>query len=354
MDKFCIFCGNKPKTKNKEHIIPKWLIELTGDPNRGVEIGPILDINKNKFEKRELAFDQFQFPSCESCNQKYSSLEIKAKEIVLRLINEDDLSEKDFMIFLDWLDKIRIGLWLGYNYLQKNLSEVEPNYYIDKRIAKSDRSVFIYKSDYAKMHLSFGGVNVPAFQYFPTCFFIAINQYIFYNLATDFLISERIGLPHSVESTYTDSGNEVQFRIREGKKLIQFPLIKKAFNKKCTQIYQPIFCRPEIRSNIAELYENDFVHSISFDHAVGIGKVFIADNNKINEYPTNSSKKWIPNVIWDYQELFNILGKQVLEFQLYSINNGPRFGNISLERRKIIKERLHIAKQINILALGSN
>ena len=31
MDKFCVFCGNKPKGKNNEHIIPKWLIEFTGD-----------------------------------------------------------------------------------------------------------------------------------------------------------------------------------------------------------------------------------------------------------------------------------------------------------------------------------
>ena len=26
MAKYCVFCGNKPQDKNKEHIIPRWLI----------------------------------------------------------------------------------------------------------------------------------------------------------------------------------------------------------------------------------------------------------------------------------------------------------------------------------------
>jgi len=32
MDKFCIFCGDKPQSKNLEHIIPQWLLKMTGDP----------------------------------------------------------------------------------------------------------------------------------------------------------------------------------------------------------------------------------------------------------------------------------------------------------------------------------
>ena len=98
--------------------------------------------------------------------------------------------------------------------------------------------------------LFFGGANLPAFQYLPTCFLLTINQYSFYNLAADFLISERIGLPYSVESTYTENGNDIQFIIREGRGRIQSPLIKKSFNKRCTQIYQPIFRRTEIRSEM--------------------------------------------------------------------------------------------------------
>lgn len=39
MDKFCVFCGSKPESKNKEHILPQWLLKLTGDPNREIFLG---------------------------------------------------------------------------------------------------------------------------------------------------------------------------------------------------------------------------------------------------------------------------------------------------------------------------
>lgn len=38
-EKFCVFCGKKPKNKTKEHILPKWLIKLTGKPNRQINVG---------------------------------------------------------------------------------------------------------------------------------------------------------------------------------------------------------------------------------------------------------------------------------------------------------------------------
>ncbi|HDR2534145.1 TPA: hypothetical protein QCI12_004383 [Enterobacter roggenkampii] len=37
--KKCIFCGDKPENKNKEHVIPKWLIEMTGDKKRSGYFG---------------------------------------------------------------------------------------------------------------------------------------------------------------------------------------------------------------------------------------------------------------------------------------------------------------------------
>jgi hypothetical protein len=34
MDKFCVFCGESPENKNKEHVIPQWLIRMTGYSKR--------------------------------------------------------------------------------------------------------------------------------------------------------------------------------------------------------------------------------------------------------------------------------------------------------------------------------
>ncbi len=38
MAKFCIFCGNPPKDKNAEHVIPQWLINITGKRSRQINL----------------------------------------------------------------------------------------------------------------------------------------------------------------------------------------------------------------------------------------------------------------------------------------------------------------------------
>jgi hypothetical protein len=88
MNKFCIFCGGKPEDKNLEHVIPLWLIEHTGDPNRKVSIGT----NWRKLKNLECSLDQFVFPACARCNSSYSAIESIAKNVVLRLLAQDPLS----------------------------------------------------------------------------------------------------------------------------------------------------------------------------------------------------------------------------------------------------------------------
>ena len=92
MKKFCVFCGQKPSSKHKEHIIPQWLIELTGDPNRLAIFSNIFDIQEMRLVQKEFAFDQFKFPSCAKCNEEYSDFENKAREVVLRILDDDALS----------------------------------------------------------------------------------------------------------------------------------------------------------------------------------------------------------------------------------------------------------------------
>ena len=72
-NKFCIFCGEKPESKNKEHVIPKWLIELTGDPKREAFFG--IDAVSEKKGPRVFSFDSFTFPACEQCNTDFAALE---------------------------------------------------------------------------------------------------------------------------------------------------------------------------------------------------------------------------------------------------------------------------------------
>lgn len=84
--KRCIICGEPPSNKNKEHVIPKWLIELTGDPKREWNLGVQTGHPDRKL--RKYAADQFQFLACETCNGRYSDLEGRAKSYMSDLLAE--------------------------------------------------------------------------------------------------------------------------------------------------------------------------------------------------------------------------------------------------------------------------
>lgn len=352
MDKFCVFCGDIPKNKNKEHIIPQWLIEFTGDPNRSVDFGPIWNSKTSKLELKKFAFDQFQFPACEKCNQEHSALEVKAKAVLKNLIAENPLSSKDLNILLDWLDKIRVGLWLAYNYLQTNLSAVEPNYHISKRIGVKDRIVFIYKSDYKNSGINFSGTNTPAFQYLPTCFSLRINQFVFFNVSTDFLISQKLGFPFATEVFFTET-QALEFALNDGKKHQSYPLIDVTYDNKCTEIYQPIFSYQREDQGVSYLYDNTYVKSLSEDFKKGIGKILFTENHQFKEYPSEPSTLWIPQYTWNIKELLNLIGKQVLNSQIFFINQKVSFSKVSAEKKNLIKFQHEFAKRINKLFLNS-
>jgi hypothetical protein len=192
-EKRCIFCGNRPSEKNKEHVIPQWLIELTGDPNRiwhlGVKFG---DPDK---PPRQFAADQYQFPACEACNSRYSKLEDRTKANITKLLNKEGLSAAEWDDLLDWFDKVRIGLFIGNLMLNKDLPIPNPKFFIDQRIGAKDRCVLVYpiRADYVGLHMI--GAGDPVFFHQPTAFMLSINNLLFVNLSTDFLLAARMGFP---------------------------------------------------------------------------------------------------------------------------------------------------------------
>ncbi|OFW30667.1 MAG: hypothetical protein A3H97_24220 [Acidobacteria bacterium RIFCSPLOWO2_02_FULL_65_29] len=61
-----------------------------------------------------------------------------------RILAHDVLAAQDWDLFLDWLDKIRVGLWLGMLFLNKNYRDVSPRFFIEGRIGTKDRFVLVY------------------------------------------------------------------------------------------------------------------------------------------------------------------------------------------------------------------
>ncbi|HEX8015803.1 MAG TPA: hypothetical protein VF465_11265, partial [Flavobacterium sp.] len=104
MRKFCVFCGEKPVDKNKEHVIPQWLIKYTGEPNR------ITLIAKKEGKEIKFSWLNFVFPACEECNSNFSNIESKIQPILVKIDNENSVTHDEINLFLDWIDKIRIGV----------------------------------------------------------------------------------------------------------------------------------------------------------------------------------------------------------------------------------------------------
>ncbi|MBI5043426.1 MAG: hypothetical protein HZC10_06290 [Nitrospirae bacterium] len=307
MTKFCIFCGKPTNKKNKEHVIPKWLIKLTGNTKRNIQLGMV--VGEGKIGNMTFAFNQFQFPSCTKCNSDHAYLESDATKVVVALLGSKPIETKQVSILLNWLDKVRIGLWLGYLYLNKNCFGIDPSFYIADRVWKSDRMVAIYRVDGDTDGINFSGVQTPTFQHQPSCFMLRINHLYFFNMSDSFLFSARLGFPYKVSrSTNT-------ITMAKGAGFAKYPLIRKSLISPAIDFYQPII--PEgLLVTCRSLYDQDYVHKHSFDWARGIGAIFGQISGKIIQHKDPIDTGGLSNQGFqknskDYWKLLS----QVYEFQ---------------------------------------
>jgi len=221
MEKFCVFCGSKPVSKTMEHIIPKWLLEYTGDPNRKVRFG----VNWETGKLMEYSFNDFMFPACRSCNITFSTLESQTKNIITDILDERSLGPISLATLFSWFDKVRIGLWLAYLMLNKNKYGIKPHFYIQQRMDANDRMLLIYKSSDNRKGIQFIGVNLPLFSCIPSCFGLAINQFYFINISADFLFSRRLGLPYPKEIFLQNDGR-IKITMEMGMERVLLPLVR--------------------------------------------------------------------------------------------------------------------------------
>lgn len=188
LPRICIFCGKPPENKNKEHVLPYWLLEMTGNPKRVVNHG----VNWSTGKLMQWAFDEFVFPACKDCNDSWSDAENVMKKVVGALCNDELLSPGEYVLLLDWLDKVRIGLWLGHRYLQR--TPVTPHFTIDTRVGRKDRMMAMYLIR-DRPGLNMFGTETPIFQYAPTVFALRVNKVLLLNASWDWMCSKRCGYP---------------------------------------------------------------------------------------------------------------------------------------------------------------
>jgi len=265
----CVFCGAVPKDKNREHVIPQWLIELTGDPNRRVRLGLLK--RRSGFELREYSFGSFVFPSCTSCNQEFAALEGQVREIVLALLRDQFILGSSIPSLLNWFDKVRVGIWLGHRALDRNIYGIEPKFFIKQRLGYHDRMVAIYWVDSPWVGLGFAGTDVPVFAYTPSCFALRINNLYFVNMSFDFFLSRRFGLPYPSRRRLRPDGR-TEHVMAKGSRRVATPILVPPLPGKPLILYQPI--RPPGFSEIDSMYECEHARSLGLFPPNRRGAVF--------------------------------------------------------------------------------
>ncbi len=346
MDKVCVFCGEKPKHKSNEHIIPLWLIKLTGNPNRMAEFGD-KEFMKPQLGKRTFSFDSLKFPSCDPCNTRYAELEGYAKLTVEKILDTDLISAPEFNNLLDWLDKIRIGLWLGFRYLHRDPLGITPSFHIEQRLRASDRMLVIFKGDSDKQGLNFTGCDQPAFTYTPSCFGLRINNYCFINISCFGLVSRRLGFPYIAEPFQREDGH-LQGQFVTGRNRIMNPILRKRFSIKGTEIYQPIFSGVQINpATMKKYYDTEYVRNNSMIWDEGIGKIFMNGTSGLQEYPMSPSKLWIPQTTYVFDRLLFEQQLLVLEWQIYADNLAASFKKLPNKVRQQMNRQSRLTKHHN-------
>ncbi len=350
MYKFCVFCGEKPVDKNKEHIIPKWLISETGNLKRNINVG----VNWRTKKTLSYSFDSFVFPACYDCNSKFSLLEGKVKQIYLKIDNDESLNQMDIDILLDWLDKVRVGLWLGYITLTSDFFEVQPHHFISTRVSNADRMVAIYKVNDSQKGIGFRGVNLPAFHYQPSCFGLIINNYYFLNISTHSLFSRRIGFPYITNHSYSNEeiyAGMVIGELQKGIERIMFPLLRKRVFGSPVELYQPILDKSMLNTEFMTRYVSDNTLDINN----GKGKIYFQDRTLGSSFFLDNGNSILLDKLKKYNrfELEYLFAKQILEYQNLILDmNKISDHMLSKDERDLIKIRSNFSKKINKILLS--
>ncbi|MDE2184198.1 MAG: hypothetical protein KGJ78_14355 [Alphaproteobacteria bacterium] len=192
-NRLCVFCGKTPDTKTREHVVPYWLLEITGDPLRVVTFGQNFDRQKQPIR---YSWSQYIAPACDPCNNHFSHLERRVKPTVEALLRREALPASAYITLLDWLDKVRIGVWLLRHMIEKHPIKITPNFHIASRIAEKDRMLAVYTFDGDGMGINLFGSDSLIFGNMPSCFGLRINNILLLNVSSDFFCSRGCGLPY--------------------------------------------------------------------------------------------------------------------------------------------------------------
>jgi hypothetical protein len=297
--KFCVFCGGVPSAKNREHIVPRWLLEFTGGVrDRRTYFGR--QWSSPGLEKRSYSWQSFTFPACESCNSRWAQLEGAVNTTVRSLLDEAPLGANDLIGLLDWFDKLRVGLWLGMYYLNSNYCSIIPQFHIDDRVGSQDRALLLYKASEPVKGIAMVGIDSPIFHSMPSIMYFVINQLHFISLSKPFLLAKRFGWPTVRNTKMKDIDTDGFFaEVVPGSGEIAPAILDTPPAAKGTALFQPIV--PSTWRD-DEPYAAPHVIETSQVGKQGVGRLFVG-NEQTSLYPVPASDLWKPSASHPFDDL---------------------------------------------------
>jgi hypothetical protein len=350
LKKFCVFCGKKPEAQSKEHVIPEWLIKLTGDLNRKITIGRRFYDDPSQVIK--FSFNQLVFPACEKCNGDFSKLEDVAKGIIVSILSGGSLSAKSADLLLDWFDKVRTGLWLGQIYLHK-LEHLTPHYYIKNRIGRSDRGLLIYQLEGAPKSFSAIGPEMPLFHHSPTSFSMVVNGYCFFNFSSECILSPKLGFPFlkDIKAVAPENHHQVIYKgnIFPGFGRSKQEATDMGFLPAKFEIYQPIFDRErydleeeEIESGAYSYFRYNCINLVR-----GKGRIFSKEGRSLRPFREDEFVPTRQHSPRPYMKLSE-LAAQTYEFQIFDAKKWwDSLDSLEKEKRRYVRKMANAQIQLN-------
>lgn len=224
-ERLCAFCGKKPQKKNNEHILPQWLIEMTGSPTRNISVGVSYNSEQGSIDHRTFSINGLVVPACENCNSQAGKIEEKAAPALKSLMAGEAVSGVQIDNILDWFDKVRVGLWLLFSRLHTNPVASSANFHINQRMGTQDRCLVIQHVSDKNKGLTMRGVQTYAFMFMPSAFSLTVNDYVFTSLSTNLLVSKELGFPFADNSYYQADGKTIKCEMQRGLREVKPPLL---------------------------------------------------------------------------------------------------------------------------------
>jgi len=227
------------------------------------------------------------------------------------------------VFLLDWLDKVRVGLWLGYRYLQQNPHP--PNFTINSRFGTKDRMVAVYPLADHQRGLNTWGPESQLFQIKPSVFSLRINNILLLNASWDYMCAARCGYPYPRKVTLVrgHSGMIAASNFRSRKK-VAHPIMS-GLMKSSVTVFQPII-QHNVDGSVTGLTQSDIDYHLrrAWPGRNGLGSLYRQLSHRTVEIGPDNAPLEFDSITHAEANRAIDLGSQAYSLQNESIRGDPR------------------------------